>query len=262
MTAAVQYDIAEQIATITIDRPDSLNALSPEVLFELAEVIEQLEVLRLSDHAALRGVILTGAGGRAFVAGADIRAMSTMDAAQGRIIGELGQTITTRLEAIGVPVIAAVDGVALGGGCELAMACDFIFATAASRFGQPEVKLGLMPGFGGTVRLPRYVGLARARELIYSGRIIDATTAHAYGLVTELFADRDAMLAAARETLRGIAANGPAAIAAAKSTLADIVGDGTSAALTRELDGFAKLFGTDEMREGTSAFIEKRPANF
>lgn len=258
----VSIEMSDRIATVTIDRPEALNALSVEVLTELADAIEQLEIARLADERALRGVILTGAGGRAFVAGADIRAMSVMDAAAGERIGELGQTITTRLEALGVPVIAAVDGVALGGGCELAMACDLIYATEASRFGQPEVKLGLIPGFGGTVRLPRYVGLARARELIYSGRIIDAATAHSYGLVTELFPDRETMLRAARETLTAMSANGPAAIAAAKATLAHIIGFGTAEALDHELASFAELFGTAEMAEGTGAFLEKRPPQF
>lgn len=262
MEQFVQITHSGAIATVTIDRPDALNALSPEVLAELADAIEQLEVALLAEPGQIRGVVLTGAGGRAFVAGADIRAMSGMSAEDGRRIGQLGQTISTRLEALPVPVIAAVDGVALGGGCELAMACDVIFATQDSRFGQPEVKLGLIPGFGGSVRLPRYVGLARARELIYTGRIIDAQTAHRYGLVTELFTNREAMLQAAHETLTAIAANGPVAVGATKAVMAETVGLGTHEALGRELDGFAALFDTSEMQEGTSAFLEKRPPQF
>lgn len=262
MTEFVHTRFDGAIATVTIDRPDALNALSPQVLSELAEAFEHLEVRRLADPNGLRGVVLTGEGGRAFVAGADIRAMSTMDAAAGRRIGQLGQTVTTRIEALGVPVIAAVDGVALGGGCEIAMACDVIYATNGSRFGQPEVKLGLMTGFGGAVRLPRYVGLARARDLIYSGRIIDAETAARYGLVTELFPDREMMMGAALDTLREYAGNGPEAVAASKAVLADTVGMGTHEALERELDGFGRRFDSPEMREGTSAFLEKRPPQF
>lgn len=262
MTTWLQLTINQGISTITIDRSEALNALSPELLAELAEVLEQLEIERLAKPAAIRGLVLTGAGGRAFVAGADIRAMSSMSVEDGRRIGLLGQTISTRLEALPFPVIAAVDGVALGGGCELAMACDLIFATEQSRFGQPEVKLGLIPGFGGSVRLPRYVGLARARELIYSGRIIDAATAHRYGLVAELFEDRSALMDAAHDTLAAMAGNSPEAIAATKAVLADTIGMGTADALARELDGFAECFGTEQMIEGTSAFLEKRSPNF
>ncbi|MFM6974630.1 MAG: enoyl-CoA hydratase/isomerase family protein [Agromyces sp.] len=262
MNQFVQLSIADAIATVTIDRPEALNALSVEILTELAETFEHLEVQILADRQSVRGVILTGAGGRAFVAGADIRAMSVMDVTEGERIGQLGQTLTTRIEALPVPVIAAVDGVALGGGCELAMACDVIYATEASRFGQPEVKLGLIPGFGGSVRLPRFVGLARARELIYSGRVIDAATAHHYGLVAELFASRDELITAATDSLRLMAANGPLAIAATKAVMADIVGMDTESALARELAGFAECFAGSEVREGTTAFLEKRPAQF
>lgn len=262
MTEFVRTETVDRIATITIDRPDALNALSPEVLVQLAAAVDAIATRLQAGDDAVRGVILTGAGGRAFVAGADIRAMSSMTAAEGEQIGRLGQALSTAIEALPVPVIAAVDGVALGGGCELAMACDLIFATQISRFGQPEVKLGLIPGFGGSVRLPRYVGLARARELIYSGRIIDGATAHQYGLVTELFGAHAEMMVAARDTLLGMAANGPGAIAAAKAVLAETVGMGTHEALDREVTAFGALFGTPEMREGTSAFLEKRSPAF
>ncbi|HLP22519.1 MAG TPA: enoyl-CoA hydratase-related protein [Microbacteriaceae bacterium] len=262
MTSHVQLLTDEGIGTVTIDRPDALNALSVETLQELLDAFTALSAEWQASPGTLRGVILMGAGSRAFVAGADIRAMAAMDREEAFRMGALGQAVTAAIEALPVPVIAAVDGVALGGGCELAMACDVILATEQSRFGQPEVKLGLMTGFGGAVRLPRYVGLARAKDLLYSGRIIDAETARQYGLVLEVVDTRDALDRRARALLAEYAANSPSGIGATKLVLDRIIGESTRDALAIELDSFANRFDTADKAEGTSAFLEKRPPLF
>ena len=185
----IKTRIDSGVGWITIDRPAALNALSASVLEELQRAFAGLA----GDVPAVRGVLLVGAGGRAFVAGADIRALSTLGPEAAAELARRGHRAAAAIEALPAPVIACVDGFALGGGLELALACDFIYATDASSFGQPEVKLGLIPGFGGTVRLPRAVGLARAKELIYSGRRIGIEEAVASGLVARRFADRDAL---------------------------------------------------------------------
>ncbi|NYD65531.1 enoyl-CoA hydratase/isomerase family protein [Agromyces atrinae] len=259
----VTLDIDGRIATVTIDRPDALNALSGEVLAGLREVFLRLRrEVALDRENGVRGVILTGAGGRAFVAGADIRAMSTLSPDEGETIGRLGHDVAALIEGLPVPVIACVDGFALGGGCELALACDLILATTASRFGQPEVKLGLIPGFGGTVRLPRAVGLARAKELIYTGRTIDAAEAQRLGLVLDVVDSRDDLFDAARTLIEAIAANAASAVGIAKAVLVDSAGRPTDDAVERELAGFREAFTTDEMREGVAAFLEKRAPRF
>ncbi|WP_350349488.1 enoyl-CoA hydratase-related protein [Agromyces sp. G08B096] len=255
---AVRVERDGRIATVVIDRPKSLNALSPEVLDELARVFAELS----DEPGDLAGVILAGEGGRAFVAGADIRAMTGLTPEQGTETAERGHAVAAAVEALPVPVIAAVDGFALGGGLELALACDLIYATDASRFGQPEVKLGLIPGFGGTVRLPRAVGAARAKELIYTGRQIGTDEAVAIGLVAKRFADRDALLAGARETLDLVAANSASAVALAKRVLVSAAGTPTATATELEIAGFRDAFGTADQREGVAAFLEKREPRF
>ena len=246
------------VALVTIDRPSALNALSASVLEELEHVF-----LGLADETpALRGVLLVGAGGRAFVAGADIRALSVLAPEEASQLARRGHRAAAAIEALPAPVIACVDGFALGGGLELALACDLIYATDASSFGQPEVKLGLIPGFGGTVRLPRAVGLARAKELIYSGRRIGIDEAVSAGLVARRFADRDALLAGARETIAEIAVNSPTAVGLAKRVLVAATGQPTEVATAIEVAGFEDAFRTDDMREGVDAFLEKREPDF
>ncbi|HEY5925560.1 MAG TPA: enoyl-CoA hydratase-related protein [Kofleriaceae bacterium] len=249
-------DRDDAFVTVIINRPTQLNALSELVLDELAELCGNLQ------RQPIRGVILTGAGDRAFVAGADIKRMAVMHPTQGTAFGRLGQHVTELLEALPVPVIACVDGVAFGGGCELAMAADFIYATEHARFGQPEVKLGLIPGFGGCVRLLRLVGPARAKELIYSGRDIAAHEAKRIGLVNEVFADRAAMLAAARATLAEIATRSPAAVALCKHVLVNLDGKSTADQLALEAAAFTRAFNTEDKQEGVAAFVAKRPARF
>lgn len=245
-------------AIVTIDRPKALNALSPEVLDALAEVIAELA----ADPGDLAGVLLVGAGGRAFVAGADISAMAGLTPDEGAQTAEHGHAVAAAIEALSLPVIACVDGYALGGGLELALACDFIYATEASRFGQPEVHLGLIPGFGGTVRLPRAVGPALAKELIYTGRQLDVEEAARVGLVTRRFDDREALLAGARETVQLIGRNASTAVGLAKRVLVGAAGTPTATATLLEIEGFRDAFRTDDMREGVAAFLEKREPDF
>lgn len=247
------------VLTITVNRPDALNALNAVVLTELCTVLEGALPLNGGD---LRGVILTGAGERAFVAGADIREMSVMTPDEGEAFGALGQRVTRLLEELPVPVIACVSGYALGGGCELAMAADFIYATSSAVFGQPEVSLGLIPGFGGCARLHHRVGPSWAKELIYTGRKIDALEARRIGLVNRVFDTREEMLDSAAATLAEIATRSPVAVSLCKSVIGDSVGRTTTDALDIEKAAFRKAFTTDDMREGTAAFLAKRPPSF
>ena len=251
-------DEHDGITTITVDRPDALNALNATVLAEL----DALTAAIAGAPGATRGVILTGSGEKAFIAGADIKAMSQMSPDEAEAFGRLGQRVTTQLESLPVTVIACVNGFALGGGCEMAMACDFIYATGNARFGQPEVSLGLIPGFGGCVRLIRSVGPGQAKELIYSGRHIKADAAARLGLVNTVFETKDEMLAAASATLAEIATKSPSAVAAAKSVINATPGLSTADALDAEAAGFRGAFSTNDMREGTAAFLEKRPPSF
>jgi enoyl-CoA hydratase len=254
----VRLEFDADVAIVTIDRPRALNALSAEVLEALDAAFADIA----EAAASVRGVLLVGAGGRAFVAGADISAMAGRSPEEGERMARLGHRVAARIEACPAPVIACVDGFALGGGLELALACDLIYATDASAFGQPEVRLGLIPGFGGTVRLPRVVGPARAKELIYSGRRIGTDEAVRFGLVARRFADRETLLLGARETVAHIAENSPVAVASAKRVLVAAAGRPTAEAVELEIDGFMSAFGTDDMREGVAAFLEKRTPGF
>jgi enoyl-CoA hydratase len=254
---AVRVELDDGVAIVTIDRPTSLNALSEEVLSALESAFT-----RLAGERGLRGALLVGAGGRAFVAGADIRGLASLEPGPAADLARLGHRVAAAIEALPAPVIACVDGFALGGGLEMALACDIIYATDASAFGQPEVRLGLIPGFGGTVRLPRAVGSARAKELIYTGRRIGVDEAVAAGLVTRRFADRDALLAGARQTLAEIAANSATAVGIAKRVLIAAAGQPTDVASGLEVDGFEDAFRTDDMHEGVAAFLEKREPHF
>ena len=254
----VRVELDGVVAIVTIDRPKALNALSPEVLLALADAFEELARSR----DAVRGVLVVGAGGRAFVAGADIRTIASLTPEEGAEVGRLGHRVAGLIESFPAPVIACVDGFALGGGLELALACDFIYATDASAFGQPEVRLGLIPGFGGTVRLPRAVGAALAKELIYTGRRIDAAAAESAGLVARRFPDRESLLAGARETVAEVAANAWTAVAIAKRVLVAASGTPTATAVELEVAGFEDAFRTEDMSEGVAAFLEKREPGF
>lgn len=264
----LRLGIADSILTLTIDRPEVLNALSPQVIADLREVFGLLrDGLGRADGGdapdwSVRGVVLTGSGPKAFVAGADISVMRTQTPEQARSYTAEAQELTSWIETLAVPVVAAVNGFALGGGCEIAMACDYIFASENASFGQPEVALGLIPGFGGCVRLQQYVGIAAARELILTGRRIDAREAERLGLVLRVLPDTEALLEAAVESLRLASQQAPTAVAAAKSTVRAAQALPTDEGLAVERDAFVARFGTPDMVEGTTAFVEKRRPAF
>lgn len=251
----ILYEVSEGIATITINRPDVLNALNLQVLAELDAAIG-----RIQEDAAAKVVILTGAG-RSFVAGADIAQMSGFSVRDGMKFGDLGHAVLNGLEALDKPVIAAVNGFALGGGTEISLACDFIYASTKAKFGQPEVSLGIIPGFGGTQRLARTVGMNKARELIYTGDVINAEEAKRIGLVAELY-EPDELMAKVREKAQLLMTKGPLAIAAAKRVMNKGVDISLGAALELEKQAFAALFGTGDQKEGMKAFVEKRKPTF
>lgn len=264
----LRLGIADSILTLTIDRPEVLNALSPQVIADLREVFGLLrDGLGRADGGnapdwSVRGVVLTGSGPKAFVAGADISVMRTQTPEQARSYTAEAQELTSWIETLAVPVVAAVNGFALGGGCEIAMACDYIFASENASFGQPEVALGLIPGFGGCVRLQQYVGIAAARELILTGRRIDAREAERLGLVLRVLPDTEALLEAAVESLRLASQQAPTAVAAAKRTVRAAQALPTDEGLAVERDAFVARFGTPDMVEGTTAFVEKRRPAF
>lgn len=243
------------LATIIISREQALNALNGEMLTELLTCVSELE---LDD--GVRVVIITGAG-KAFVAGADISEMTEMDPLGARPFAELGAAVGDAIESSHKVYIAAVNGFALGGGCELAMCCDFIYASAKAKFGQPEVKLGIIPGFGGTQRLPRRVGVGKAKELILSGEMIRADEALRIGLVDEVVAPEE-LISRCRATAEKIAANGPLAVAEAKKVIHQGQSMTLEQALVLEQRAFGELFITADRKEGMAAFVEKRAAKF
>lgn len=249
-------DVTDGIARLTVNRPDKLNALNAHVITDLG-----IAITELAGDDTVRGIVLTGAGPKAFVAGADIGELAAQTPLEGQRRALDGQAVFRLFETCPKPVVAAVNGFALGGGCELAMACHLRVASEHAKFGQPEVKLGLCPGYGGTVRLPRLVGRARALELLLTGAMIDAAEAQRIGLVNRVV-PHDRLLAEAEALLQAIIANAPLAIAACLDSVdrgADLPLD---AALALEAAHFGVLSGSDDMREGTTAFLEKRPAAF
>lgn len=243
------------VSTLIIDRPDRMNALDGEVLAHLRQALDEV-----TERAQTRCAILTGEG-KAFVAGADIAAMKDMTPEQARAFGEQGHAALAAIEASRVPVIAAVNGFALGGGCELALACDFIYASEKAKLGQPEVKLGIIPGFGGTQRLARRVGVAMARELIYSGAMIGAQEALRIGLVNRVLAP-DELMSTARKTASTIAGMGPVAVSAAKRVILEGEEEPLPKANALEVAAFAELFTSADRAEGMAAFLDKRDPDF
>lgn len=249
-------DKDEGIATLTINRPKSLNALNKETLEEILTCCKEL-----GEDRSVHVVIITGAGEKAFVAGADISFMAGLDPAAGRVFGRLGHAVTRTIENLPQPVIAAINGFALGGGCELALACDIRLASGNAKFGQPEVNLGVIPGFGGTQRLPRLIGKGLANELLFSGNIIDAEEACRIGLVNRVVS-QEKLMVECRELALKICSRGPAAVRLCK----EVVNNGMEMDLNRacsyEADLFALCFAGDEQKEGMTAFLEKRTPNF
>ena len=250
------YDVHDGIARVTINRPDKLNALNATVIAELADAVGHIE----SDDA-VRGVILTGAGTKAFAAGADIGELTAQGPMDGKARALAGQRAMRRLERCGKPVVAAVNGFALGGGCELAMACHLRVASETAKFGQPEVKLGLGPGYGGTVRLPRLVGKGRALELLLTGAMIDAQEAWRIGLVNRVV-PAERLLAEAEALARAILEQAPLAVRLVLEAVEAGLDLTVDEALLLEANHFGLLSATADMREGTAAFLEKRKPRF
>ncbi|MBN2038607.1 MAG: enoyl-CoA hydratase/isomerase family protein [Spirochaetes bacterium] len=251
----IKFEISDGIAAITINRPDVLNALNADVLYDLSSVVKEVE----SDDS-IGSVILTGEG-RSFVAGADIDAMKNMTTLEALKFTELGHSIMCSFENMSKPVLAAVNGFALGGGMELTLACDFIYASTKARFGQPEVSLGIIPGFGGTQRLAYVVGINKARELVFSCDMIDADEAKRIGLVAEVF-EPEELMSKVIEKAKAVMSKGPCALAAAKRVMNKGRGLSIDAALNLEREAFHGLFGTQDQKEGMKAFLEKRKPDY
>ena len=252
----VNVEIQNRIAEVRINRPKALNALNSQVIEELSKVFEALR-----DEAGLACVILSGEGSKSFVAGADIAEMNGLSAEQAEVFSKRGHEVFTAIENFKLPVLAAVSGFALGGGCELALSCDIIYASEKAKFGQPEVTLGLIPGFGGTVRLPRKVGLAAASEWILTGDIYGAEEAKEMGLVRAIL-PHDELMDHVRKIAAKIASRAPLAVQAAKEVMVKGLATTPEAASSLEITAFGKLFSSEDTSEGTTAFLEKRKPEF
>jgi len=248
-------EVADRVATLTVNRPDKLNALNDATIAELGHAIDEIR----SDDS-IGGVIVTGAG-RAFVAGADISELSSQTPVLAKARARAGQDVFRRIETCPKPVIAAVNGFALGGGCELAMACHIRIASDVAKFGQPESKLGILPGYGGSQRLPRLIGKGRAMQLLMTGETIDAAEAYRIGLVNKV-APAAELMSVTREMMKAILANGPLAIALCIEAIERGLEMSLDEGLILEANHFGLLAATDDMREGMSAFLEKRAPAF
>jgi enoyl-CoA hydratase len=256
MSTVVKLDISNHVATITIDRPDKLNALNSQVFSELDSALQGL-----SGKPEVRCVVVTGSGEKAFAAGADIAELQACDSTTGESFSLVGQRVFSRLEALPIPVIAAVNGFALGGGCELAMACHMRFASETAKFGQPEVNLGILPGYGGTQRLTRLVGHAKAIELCLSGEIVSASQALEIGLINRVYA-KEELLSATMAFASLVASKAPLAVRGCLEAIIASFDQTTEAGMKNEAAIFGRVCGTSDFKEGTSAFLEKRPAVF
>ena len=251
----IRYEKQDNIGIITINRPEALNALNTAVFNELEPLVGEIE-----RDATLAALIITGEG-RSFVAGADIGEQCPMDLEAGRKWARRGSSVFRRIEKLEIPTIAAVNGFALGGGCELALTCDIILASEKAKFGQPEVGLGITPGFSGTQRLPRRVGIGKAKELIFSGKMIKADEAKTIGLVNEVYAP-EALMDAALEMARSFTKNAPIAVKYAKACIDRGMQMDLDDGIALENELFAMCFATADQKEGMTAFLEKRPAVF
>jgi enoyl-CoA hydratase len=248
-------EIEAPLAVLTFNRPDKLNALNEAMVQEFSQVLEDIRV-----NPAIRALILTGQG-RAFIAGADVRQFLELDSRGAYEFIGRGQDAMKKLEALGIPVIAAVNGFALGGGCEMALACDLIYASENAKFGQPEINLGLMPGLGGSQRLARLVGKGLAKELCLTGRSVDAQEARAMGLAAQVF-PAETLLAECRKIAHNLAGKSRFALAQIKRVINLGFELDLPSALELETQAFALCFGSDDPQEGVKAFLEKRPPQF
>ena len=247
----ITYEVEGQIGIITINRPKALNALNSAVLDELDKTLDAV------DQEAIRCLILTGAGEKSFVAGADIGEMSTLTKAEGEAFGKKGNDVFRKLETFPIPVIAAVNGFALGGGCEISMSCDIRICSENAVFGQPEVGLGITPGFGGTQRLARIVGTGKAKEMIYGARNIKAEEAYRIGLVNNVYPAEE-LMPAAKKLASTIARNAPIAVRNCKRAINEGIRVDMDQAIVIEEKLFGSCFETCDQKEGMNAFLEKR----
>jgi enoyl-CoA hydratase len=252
----ILVESSEGITTITFNRPKAMNALNAALLDELSTALDMI-----AGDEEIRVLVLTGAGEKAFVAGADINELATFNALQAKYFSQKGHAVMNKIGALAIPAMAAVNGFALGGGAELALACDFIYASENAAFGLPEITLGLIPGFGGTQRMPRAIGAGLAKELIYTGKMIKAAEAKQIGLVNQVFAPQD-LIGETMKTARSIAVKGKVALRAAKQTINNGLNTDLATGLGIEQDAFAICMASEDSKEGTQAFLEKRKAVF
>jgi len=250
------FEKLDQVSQITLNRPKKLNALNQKTLVELHKAIE---IIKKDDST--RSVIITGAGDKAFVAGADISQFADFDAEKGRKFSQFGQQVFREIELLNKPVIAAVNGFALGGGCELAMSCHLRLASTNAKFGLPEINLGILPGYGGTQRLPRLIGLSNALHLVLTGEMIDAEKAKQLGLVNEIVAPEN-LHQRAVELANLLAKKAPIAVQYILGCIYQGLDSDIDTGLKIEADYFGKICQTEDMKEGTTAFLEKRQPNF
>ena len=250
----ILYEVKDAVATITINRPKALNALNSQVLDELDATLDAI------DLNTVRAVILTGAGDKSFVAGADIGEMSTLTKAEGEAFGKKGNDVFRKLETLPIPVIAAVNGFALGGGCEISMSCDIRICSENAMFGQPEAGLGITPGFGGTQRLARIVGPGKAKQLIYTARNIKAAEAYRIGLVNEVY-PLEELMPQAKKMAKGIAKNAPIAVRACKKAINEGLEVGMDEAIVIEEKLFGSCFETEDQKYGMAFFLDKNKEN-
>jgi len=254
MYTTLLTSLEEGTLIVTINRPDKMNALNKDVFDDLEKMIEEAET-----NAAIKSVIITGAGNKAFVAGADISEFASLTAREGAALAKRGQDIFDRIEKSSKPIVAAVNGFALGGGCELALACHFIYASENAKFGQPEVNLGLIPGYGGTQRLTQLVGRNRSMELLLSGNMLSAKEAMEYGIVNKITAIEE-LIPKTKDILQTIQAKGPIAVAKIIECVNQF--DHTQQGYDFEIQKFGECFQTEDMKEGAAAFLEKRKPVF
>ena len=250
------FEVKDGIAIITFNRPEVLNALNNKLLKELSHALDEI-----SENEDIRVLILTGAGEKSFVAGADIKEFPTFNPLKAKSFSEMGHSLMNKLQELPIPVIAAVNGFALGGGCEIAMACDFIYASENAIFGLPEITLGIIPGFGGTQRLPRLVGRSMAKEMIFTGKMIPAAEAKNMGLANRV-CSQEQLMDEAVKTAKTIASRGKVSLRTAKQAINNGMNVDLTTGCSIEIDAFALCFTSPDAKEGASAFLEKRTPDF
>jgi enoyl-CoA hydratase len=254
--SSIIFEIQENIATLTFNRPETLNALDEKTLKEVSGALDEINA-----NEDIRVLILTGAGEKSFIAGADIKEFPKFNSLQAKSFVETGHAVLNKLQKLSIPVMAAVNGFALGGGCEVALACDFIYASENAKFGLPEITLGIIPGFGGTQRLPRLVGTGMAKELIFTGKMISVQEAKTMGLVNRV-CTQDQLMDEAVKTAKTIASRGKVCLRNAKQAVNKGMNVDLATGCTMEIDAFALCFASPDAKEGASAFLEKRKPDF